>query len=267
MIRGSTRVFAVLGGRVAHSLSPAMHNAAFRVLGADATYVALTCREDDLPGLMRSLVRAGGGGNVTLPHKAAAARTVDQPSDRVSALGVCNTFWGVDGGLAGENTDVDGVLTALDRLDAPATAWLVLGTGGSARAVVEAARLRGARLASHSRDSARGAAFLGWAAKLGVPPAEAGEAEVVINTTPLGLDPADPPPSSPDSTPKARVALDLVYARGETRWVHTQRAAGRRSADGREMLISQGAASLARWFPDLHPPVEVMRAAVHAALR
>ena len=267
MIRGSTRVFAVLGGRVDHSLSPAMHNAAFRVLGTDAIYVALASDEESLPGLMRSLARAGGGGNVTLPHKATAARTLDRPSNRVSALEACNTFWAEAGDLAGENTDVDGVLAALDRLDAPATTWLVLGTGGSARAVAEAARLRGARLASRSRDDSRAAAFLAWATRLGVSQADADEAEVVINATPLGLEPADRLPSSADVAPRARVSLDLVYARGETRWVQAQRAAGRNSADGREVLVSQGAASLARWLPGVHPPVEVMRAAVHAALR
>ena len=267
MIRGSSRVFAILGGRVDHSLSPAMHNAAFQVLGADAVYVALACSEEDLPGLIRGLVHAGGGGNVTAPLKPAAARAVLRPSDRVMALGVCTTFWEDAGVVAGENTDVDGLLAALDRLEAPATSWLVLGTGGSAKAVVEAARTRGARLAVQSRDESRGAAFRAWASNLGVLRCEPGEAEVVINATPLGLDPADPPPSTPNATPLARIALDLVYARGESRWVHAQRAAGRRSADGREMLVSQGAASLARWFPDIHPPVEVMRAAVHAALR
>jgi shikimate dehydrogenase len=244
-----------------------MHNAAFRVLGVDAVYVALASDAEGVSGLMQGLARAGGGGNVTLPHKATAAHAVDRPSNRVSALGVCNTFWAEAGGLAGENTDVDGVLAALDRLDAPATSWLVLGTGGSARAVAEAARVRGARLASRSRDGSRAAAFLAWTAGLGISPADAEEAEVVINATPLGLDPSDALPSSPDAAPRSLVALDLVYARGETRWVRAQRTAGRHAADGREVLVSQGAASLARWLPGVHPPVEVMRAAVHAALR
>jgi len=243
-----------------------MHNAAFRVLGVDAVYVALACGEDDLPGLMRSLVRAGGGGNVTVPHKAVAARAVLHASERMATLGVCNTFWGEDGVVAGENTDVDGVLAALDWLEAPPTSWLVLGTGGSARAVAEAARIRGARLAVRSREEGRAAAFRGWASEHGVRPAEAADAEVVINATPLGLDPADPPPSLPNATPLARVALDLVYVHGESRWVRAQRAEGRRAADGREMLVAQGAASLARWFPGVHPPREVMRAAVRAAL-
>ena len=101
MIDGSTRVFAILGDPVAHSLSPAMHNAAFRVLGLRAVYVALRARPDDVPGLLRSLSRAGGGGNVTVPHKELAARAVDRPHPMVERLGACNAFWGEDGGDRG----------------------------------------------------------------------------------------------------------------------------------------------------------------------
>ena len=93
MIDGSTRVFAVLGDPVAHSLSPAMQNAAFRVLGLRAVYVALRCAPRDLPGLMRALSRAGGGGNVTVPHKELAAQSVDRCRETVDRLGACNAFW------------------------------------------------------------------------------------------------------------------------------------------------------------------------------
>ena len=119
MIDGSTRVFAILGDPVAHSLSPAMQNAAFRVSGLKAVYVPLRCAADDLPGLLRALSRAGGGGNVTVPHKEAAARAVDRCEPAADRLGACNTFWGEDGACVGDNTDVAGVLAALDDLEAP----------------------------------------------------------------------------------------------------------------------------------------------------
>src|SRR5688500_10278670 len=106
VISGRTRVFAILGDPVSHSLSPAMHNAAFRALGLDAVYVPLPCKADDVPVLLGSLARAGGGGNVTVPHKEAAARAVDRLEPLAQALGACNTFWGDDGGAAGGNTDV-----------------------------------------------------------------------------------------------------------------------------------------------------------------
>ncbi|MEO8634515.1 MAG: hypothetical protein ABI587_04460 [Gemmatimonadales bacterium] len=267
MISGKSRVFAILGDPVAHSLSPAMHNAAFRALGLDAVYVALRSSTEALPSLMHGLARAGGGGNVTVPHKEAAARALDQGSRRVEALTACNTFWGAEAALHGENTDVDGVADALDRLEAPPSRWLIAGTGGAARAVVAAAVLRGAAVAIRSRDAARRATFEQWATRQGASLTSALESEVLINATPLGLHAGDHLPIAVEEAPGARVALDLVYARGETAWVRLMREEGLRAADGRAMLVAQGAAAFRRWFPEEDPPVDVMRAAVTDALR
>jgi shikimate dehydrogenase len=266
VISGSSRVFALLGQPVAHSLSPAMHNAAFHALGLPAAYVALPCAAEDVEPLMRALARAGGGGNVTVPHKRAAAAAVGGGA-LVRRLEACNTFWGDAGALRGENTDVAGIVTALDRLAPPDGPWLVVGTGGSARAVAAAAAASGAALAVRSRDPARARAFADWAATIGAGRAEPAAARVVINATPLGLSPGDPLPVGDAEIPLAEVALDLVYARGETRWVRHARAQGLRAADGRAMLVAQGAAAFACWYPQVPPPVEVMRAAVDAALR
>lgn len=263
---GRSRVFALLGQPVAHSLSPAMHNAAFRVLGLDAVYVPMPCSAEQVPALMMVLAAAGGGGNVTVPHKQVAAKALGKPSPRVEALGACNTFWWEDDQLAGESTDVEGVQAAIQKLDVDPEAWLVVGTGGAARSVVEAARLAGARIAVSSRMPARAADFLGWAGSRGVGAVPPAEATLVINATPLGLRPDDPLPSRPEATPRAVAALDLVYRRGETPWVLLQRQAGRSAADGREVLLAQGAASFARWFPRFDPPVDAMRAALRAAL-
>jgi shikimate dehydrogenase len=93
------------------------------------------------------------------------------------------------------------------------------------------------------------------------------ECEVLINTTPLGLNTGDHLPLALDDAPRARVALDLVYHRGETAWVRQMRQEGLRSADGRVVLVSQGAAAFRCWFPDEEPPVEVMTAAVNDGLR
>jgi len=266
MIGGRTRVFALLGDPVSHSLSPAMHNAAFRVLGLDAVYVPFPCAAEEVPALMRALAQAGGGGNVTVPHKEAAAGALDRASERVAQSGTCNTFWFEEGRLQGDSTDVDGILAAVDRLGLGADAWLVIGTGGSARAVAEAARLRGARLAVISRDPARRAAFASRVAGLGIGSAAPEEAALVINATPLGLRANDPLPLPVAATPAAAAALDMVYRPGGTHWVREHRLAGRRADDGREVLVAQGAAALSRWFPLHDPPVEVMRAAVRAAL-
>ena len=90
---------------------------------------------------------------------------------------------------------------------------------------------------------------------------------MLINATPLGLRAGDPLPFDPGAFPRAEIVLDMVYARGETAWVRAMRPHVRRAADGRAMLVAQGAAAFECWFPDKAAPVEVMRAAVNAALR
>jgi shikimate dehydrogenase len=267
VIDGATRVYAVLGDPVAHSLSPIMQNAAFRALGLRAVYVALRCRSEDLSDLMRALAWAGGGGNITVPHKEAAALALGQRQGLVESVGACNTFWQDEDGLVGDNTDVDGLLAALDPLDPPPGAWLILGTGGSARAAVVAAARRGAAVAVGSRSDTRRKAFETWAQRCGAPIAPAAECRVLINTTPLGLSPTDPRPPGREVAPNAAVALDLVYSAGETPWVRALRSAGLRATDGRAMLVAQGALALERWFPGADAPTEIMRAAVDAALR
>lgn len=267
MISGRTRVFAILGDPVAHSLSPAMHNAAYRALGLDAVYVPLRTTAEELPGLLRGLAHAGGGGNVTVPHKEIAVDTVEQRSALVESLRACNTFWGEPGGIRGENTDVAGVLQALAALDAPDTAWLIAGTGGGARAAVAAAIARGAKVAVRSRDAGRRAAFEAWARGRGATLGSAEECEVLVNGTPLGLRPGDHLPLAHEEAPRAAVAFDMVYARGETAWIRMMRQEGLRAADGRSMLVAQGAAAFRLWFPDEDPPLDIMRAAVEHALR
>jgi shikimate dehydrogenase len=268
VIGGATRVFAILGDPVAHSLSPVMQNAAFTALGLPAVYVPLRCTAADLPPLVGALARASGGGNITVPHKELAASSVDRCLEQALLLGACNTFWGEAGESVGDNTDVAGVCHALEQLEPPDGAWLILGTGGGARAAVGAARLRGANIAVVSRAAERQEAFGRWAASLGVDVVPAEECRIVINATPAGLHDGDTAPTgAPSIPPQAKVALDMVYAQGETRWVRAMRAAGLRVADGRAMLVAQGAAAFERWFPDERAPAEVMRAAVDAALR
>lgn len=266
MTSARTRVFALLGDPVAHSLSPAMQNAAFRALGLDAVYVALRCGAEGVGPLARALAEAGGGGNATVPHKGALAQALERPSDQVRRLECANTFWGEGGAVAGGNTDVAGIAAALDRLEAPATGWLLIGTGGSARAVAAVALERGAGIGIHSRSSDRARVFRSWLNGLGVRASPPDECEVVINATPLGLGRKDPLPAMGNTPETAKVALDLVYGPQGTRWVGELRTRGLRAEDGREVLVGQGGAALRCWFPGIDPPLEVMRAAVRRAL-
>ena len=272
-ISAKTRLLAVIGDPVAHSLSPAMHNAACRALGLDAVYVALRVPAELLAGFLAAQPATGGAGNVTVPHKEAVERSVARKTDVCARVGACNTFWTEDGVLVGDNTDVDGVRNALDRLGAaPHTneRWLLVGTGGSARATAVVAADRGVKLYVRSRDSARAQGFVKWAMGIGADAAVAStpvEVDVAINSTPLGLAGHDPLPVDLNHIPGVARALDLVYAPGETRWVRMLRERGITAADGREMLVQQGAAAFERFFPGVDAPTEVMRAAVVRALR
>jgi shikimate dehydrogenase len=122
-------------------------------------------------------------------------------------------------------------------------------------------------VAVKSRDPQRQERFERWITSRGVPLADPSDCAVLINSTPLGLKPGDPLPIQADRFPRAEVALDMVYARGETTWIQTMKSRVRRCADGRAMLVAQGAAAFERWFPGKRAPVEVMRAAVNVALR
>jgi shikimate dehydrogenase len=249
-----------------------MHNAAARVLGLDAVYVALRTPVPALPTVLAALAAVGAAGNVTVPLKEATERYVTRKTELCERVGACNTFWTEDGALVGDNTDVAGVLAALEGLGvAGAGTWLVAGTGGAARAVAVAAAERGAELHILSRDAGRAHRFAAWARTRGAraqPAREGLVPDVAINATPLGLREGDPLPFDTAHAPpeRLRAALDLVYAPGRTPWIRTLRSAGVRAEDGREVLVRQGAAAFQRFFPGQVAPVEVMRAALARAL-
>jgi shikimate dehydrogenase len=216
---------------------------------------------------MALLVRSGGGGNVTIPFKEIAAGVPADHDARVAQLGAANLFGGRDGALHVGNTDVDGILAALRLLQSDDVAIAVIGTGGSARAVIGAASELGARVAVRSRDTERATAFRAWARSIGVEAAPFEECGVVINATPLGLHRGDADPIDPSTLPPGSAVLDLTYrAGGTTDWVTRCGEHGVRALDGREVLVAQGAASWRLWFPDVDPPLDVMRAAVNGAM-
>lgn len=262
------RLYALLGAPVHHSLSPALQNAALNALGIDAVYVALWTWDELVGPLVRSLAVAGGGGNVTVPHKRAAAAALDDPSKDVRATGACNVFWWDEGrGLCGDNTDAAAFRSAAEAVlgdELTGCRVLLLGAGGAARAVVHACCGAGVdRVEILNRTRERAEALVGdFGGPRGVRVVEGGEVlsgepyDLVVNATSLGLDPSDPLPLSPE-TVQARAVLDLVYGRDETPFVRAARTAGIEAADGRLMLVEQAVLSFRRWF-DRDPPREVM---------
>ncbi len=275
IVTAKTRVLTLLGDPVSHSASPEIQNAAFSEAGVDGVYVAVRCAADDLSGFMHGLARAGGGGNVTLPHKEKAAALLDRPSEAVRRTGACNTFWGVEGRLHGDNTDVDGFRRALRVfLDGSVAGCraLVLGAGGAARAALLGLLDEGAaevlifnRTAERARAVAR---RIGGQRARVVPLVQGLEGEdfdLVVNTTRLGLDPHDAPPIDFARLGRAGAAMDLVYGIHKTSFVAAAERAGIRSTDGMEMLVQQGAVSFERWW-DRPAPIEAMRAAIRRSL-
>jgi shikimate dehydrogenase len=265
-----TRVFALLGDPVAHSLSPAMQNAAFRAAGRDAVYVALRCDAADVPPLIRTLALAGGG-NVTTPHKRAAAAALDGRRPAVERTGGCNTFWLEDGRVVGDNTDVAGFGSAVHALvgDAAGARVLLIGAGGAAAAAACALLDGGvAAIDVLNRSPDRAAALArsidpgGRLLRTLHRSRGVGEYDLIVNGTTLGLRQDDPLPHPLEGARGA--VLDMVYRPGGTAWIRHAQARGLRAADGLEMLLTQGAAAFECWFGE-PAPVETMRAALAAA--
>lgn len=272
-ITARTRVFALLGDPVAHSLSPLIQNRAVAEAGVDGVYTALRCGVEDLPGIMRALSRAGGGGNVTLPHKEKAASVLDRPRDAVRRTGACNTFWLEDGRVVGDNTDVAGFREALRVfLDGPPEGRnvLLLGAGGAARAALVALLDDGVdrvSVANRSLERARNMARRIGGARTrvldGPEPWKDGDFDLVVNATSVGLHDQGAPLEL-GSLKRAGAVLDLVYGPRDTPLVRAARALGIPAADGREMLVQQAAASFRRWW-DRDAPAGAMREALAAA--
>lgn len=270
-VTAHTRVLCLLGDPVEHSLSPEMQNAAILEAAMDGVYVALRCDGEALPSLMTAVAHAGGGGNVTLPHKERAATVVDEPSDAVRRTGACNTFWEEEGRIHGDNTDVEGFRRALRAfLDGSPSGSrvLVLGAGGAARAALVGLLDEGVdevlllnRTVERARAVARRIGGERVRVAQGPPEIQEEDFDLVVNATRLGLSPDDPLPLDLDAVGRVDALMDLVYGDGGTPMVRAATDRGIPAVDGAEMLVRQGAVSFERWWGEA-APVEVMRRAL-----
>ena len=246
--------FGVLGWPVGHSRSPAMHQAAYAALGLDGySYQRLPVPPELFAETVRALPGAGfGGANVTIPHKEAALALADEATDRAKAIGAANTLtFGEDGTIAADNTDAPGLLAAVGD---PGESAVVLGAGGSARAVIWALREAGSTVTVVAR---REEAARAVAADLRVGHATTpGPAGLLVNCTPVGL---DDPQATPLEDPSAYpVVADMVYREGGTELLRRAHGAGSRTVDGLEILVRQGALSLEIWA-GRPAPLDAMR--------
>ena len=287
MINGSTGLVGLLGNPVQHSLSPAMQNAALQALGLNWRYLALPCEENALPQVMEGLRAVGCHGlNVTIPHKQAVTSLCSQLSTPARRLQAVNTLI-PDGenGWCGTNTDLEGFLAPLGGSEH----WrdrraVVLGCGGSARAVVAGLQTLG--LASIQVIGRRPEALLNFIADLQLEDAPLSScletdpavadllatADLVVNTTPVGMalhsDAAAMPLGSDlwDRLADQATLYDLIYTPRPTAWLRWGQERGHRCIDGLEMLVQQGAASLRLWSSVNDVPVDTMRHAAETAL-
>ncbi len=277
-ISGKTTVVGLIGWPVSHSVSPAMHNAAFAQLGLDWCYVPLPVAPDRIAAAVAG-VRALGlaGANVTVPHKQAVIPHLDRLSPAAEAIGAVNTLIVTpDGQLVGDNTDAPGFIADLRAhgVDPAGMRVLILGAGGSARAVLFGLLEAGAAsvtLANRSLDRAQAlcddyrARFPALSLQVTALPPDAetaAAAHLIVNCTSLGMTPnTDTTPWNPGLPFRAdQVVYDLVYNPAETRLLAQARQQRAHAIGGIGMLVYQGAIAFERWTGK-PAPVDVMAAA------
>ncbi len=281
-LSAKTTLVGLIGWPVSHSVSPAMHNAAFDALELDWRYVPLPV-DPTQPGAVGDAVRgvrAMGmrGINVTVPHKQAVLPYLDRIAPTAQAMRAVNTIVvEADGSLTGDNTDAPGFIADLREhgVDPAGMRVLVLGAGGSARAVVYGLAQAGARhitVANRSIDRAQVLLddlrpLLGTttATVVQLPDdvAAAGEgASLIVNCTSLGMTPHADTTPWPLELPlhPGQIVYDLVYNPADTLLLRQARQHGARAIGGLGMLIWQGALAFERWT-DMSAPVEIMRSA------
>jgi len=281
-IGGKTQIVAVIGDPIEHTLSPAMHNAAFAALGLDWVYVACHVLPERV-GASVEAVRALGwrGMNVTVPHKQAVMPFLDELSAAARAVGAANTIIHCDGRLIGDNTDVTGIIRAVTE-GAGVTEWpervVVLGAGGAARGVVYALTTvpRVTRVTILNRTAERAVALAREFGTAGGPAIEGlpldadharaaiREAGLLINVTSLGrgaLAGQSPLANDWGCLHADLACVDSNYSPPETVLMRQVRAAGGRAFNGIDMLVYQGAQSFELWTGQ-EAPADVMRRAI-----
>lgn len=280
MLTDEARRAAVLGSPISHSLSPALHLAAYRALGlSNWSYDAHEVQVADLPGFVSGLGPQWAGLSLTMPLKEVAFEVADEVSDLAREVGAINTLVRrPQGGWSGDNTDVYGVAQALREAGAgQIAAAVVLGSGATARSVVAAlATLGCARVSFVVRSTAR-PETVDQARRAGLEVGVAGlehlsdtldDAQVVVSTLPADALAGSAPEGSvlrQGSLRPDHLLLDVVYTGWPTPLARTFRQAGARAVSGLEMLVHQ-AAEQVHLMTGLRPPVEQMRAAGLAGL-
>jgi len=281
-ISGRTRLCAVIGDPIEHSLSPCIHNAAFRHLGLDYVYVAFRVRIDEL-GEAISGMRALGirGLNVTMPHKIRVIDYLDRLDENARNVGAVNTILNEDGFLIGYDTDGVGALNSIRTVteDLEGKKLVVLGAGGASRAISFTLASEAGELVILNRTVSRArelAERINRATGRGVRWGELSrqtlereleDADILINATSVGMHPnSNETPVDKELLRPDLTVFDLVYNPLETRLLREARNVGAKTIDGLTMLVHQGAASFKIWT-GIEPPIDLMMKAAREELK
>jgi len=262
-----TAVYGVVGRPVAHSLSPAMHNAAFKEARFDAVYLPFAAT--DFTDFLTFADAVGlAGASVTSPFKVDAFEAAAECDPVSRRIGSANTLRRANGRWSACNTDVAGFLKPLQaRMQLENQRATILGAGGAARAVAEGLHEAGARvsIAARSRERGMETARLTAAAVADWPP-PSGSWDLLVNATPVGMAPDTTASPLPDGPFAGDFVYDLVYNPPDTQLLRDARAAGCRTLGGLEMLIAQAELQF-EWWTGQRPGDRVMRDAARSALR
>jgi len=275
-ISGKTRVCAIIGDPVEHSLSPVMHNAAFKELGLNLVYVAFTVTRNELKDAISGARSLGLRGlNVTMPHKNAVITYLDETDSTAKAIGAVNTILNNQGKLIGYNTDGVGALRALKEngISPDGNKMLLLGAGGAAKAIAFQAAQEVEELVILNRTSEKaeklaevlrrefGKRVKGGALSAEVLKKEMKDADILVNATSVGMHPdvnRSPVPS--DLLRSDLCVMDIIYNPLETKLLKDAKSVGAKVVSGLEMLLYQGAVAFEIWT-NCPAPVEVMKKA------
>lgn len=265
-ITGSTRLAAVIGSPVRHSLSPALHNAAFEQLGVDWVYAAFEVAPGRAQAAVDAMRALGLGGlSVTMPHKEAVAQAVDSLDPAAAALRSVNTVVPqADGTLKGYSTDGAGFVASLAAagVSVAGRSVCVLGAGAAGRSIIDAVARAGASrlvVVNRTAEAAEAAAELAGPVGSVGGAADVAEAEIVVNTTSVGMN-TDELPCDAGLLHAGQVVADIVYHPRETALLRAAAAAGARAVQGLGMLVHQAALQQQLWLGTL-PDTAAMRAA------
>lgn len=278
-INGKTKIYGIIGHPVEHTLSPAIQNAAFTVLGLNAVYVPFEVRPQDLQKAIKGLLLLGiCGFNVTVPHKTDCMKFLDKIDDSARAIGAVNTVKIIGANsrsplLIGYNTDGLGFLRSLKddlKIDPKGKNFFIVGAGGAARAVVWSLAKNGAKsivvvdkIKEKAEELANTCSFAGdvksiecgdsWASCIK-------DADILINASPVGMKDIDPSPIDTKLLHKRLGVFDLIYNK-HTKLIKSAKLKGLKACGGFGMLLYQGVEAFEIWTGQ-KAPVQIMRNAL-----